>query len=72
MESMRQRAASWYMLFFLFRPDAEEALSANDYAMLGAFGEPPEVTAAWKADLSRPGEQTSSFGLGCHSGKILE
>lgn len=44
------------MLWFQFKPAAEEALSANDYAMLGVFGEPPEQTAKWKAGLSRPGK----------------
>lgn len=50
------RARRRYMLWFQFKPAAEEALSANDYAMLNVFGEPPEVTAMWKADLSCPGE----------------
>lgn len=60
-ECMRQRAMSWYMLWFQFKPAAEEALSANDYAMLGVFGEPPEQTAKWKAGLSRPGALTAAL-----------
>ncbi|KAL4440422.1 hypothetical protein ABPG75_003423 [Micractinium tetrahymenae] len=61
MESMRQRTMSWYMLWFQFKPAVEEALSANDYAMLSVFGEPPEQTALWKADLSRPGALTAAL-----------
>ncbi|KAL4431752.1 hypothetical protein ABPG77_002968 [Micractinium sp. CCAP 211/92] len=60
-ESMRQRSMSWYMLWFQFKPAVEEALSANDFAMLAVFGEPPEQTARWKADLSRPGALTAGL-----------
>ncbi len=52
-----------YMLWFQFKPAVEEALSANDFAMLAVFGEPPEQTARWKADLSRPGEHVIRQGL---------
>ena len=43
------------MLFFLFSPAAEDALSAQDWALLRALADSSEQAGQFVASLSRPG-----------------
>lgn len=59
--TMHQREMSWYMLFFLFDGVAEQALPADDWALLREWlGEPADLDR-YLADLSRPGALTAAL-----------
>ncbi|MBP2370374.1 alpha/beta fold hydrolase [Pseudonocardia parietis] len=62
----RQKAMSWYMLWFQFPGVAEQALPAHDWQFLRAwahasFPEGHALPARQIADLSRPGALTASL-----------
>jgi pimeloyl-ACP methyl ester carboxylesterase len=61
---LEQRALSWYMLWFRFAGVAEEALPADDWALLRRWlhrGVDDELTRTHIADLARPGALTAGL-----------
>ena len=58
---MRQREVSWYMLFFLLEAVAEEALSADDFALFREWTRGKGDVDRHVADLSRPGALTAGL-----------
>jgi hypothetical protein len=59
-QALQQRAAGWYMPFFLL-PGSEAALKADDWALFRLFEEQnatKEQVAAYIHRLSEPGERT--------------
>ena len=61
---LEQRALSWYMLWFRFPGVAEEALPADDWALLRRWlhrGVDDELTRTHIADLARPGALTAGL-----------
>lgn len=60
---LRQRAASWYMLFFQYVGTAEEALRGNDWQLFRQFMAPAgeAATQAYIDNLSQPGALTAAL-----------
>lgn len=59
---LAQREKSWYMLLFQFEEIAEEWLSADDFANLVAWGDPPHIDEL-RQRLAQPGALEASLAI---------